>query len=302
MDARRWARALVAVAAAGLLSAFAAPAAADDGAANAAVPAVAGTYQGLAFEGRAYDLFVPDTPPRAFVLALHNYQHTPQTLEATSGIFALAARHAWVVAVPAGIGRSWNAGFCCGSAAAQGFDDEHRLAELEEHVTGALGISDLPRFALGLSNGGMMAARMSCDGIGRFTGVVLVSANLQVDDCPAFTSQVLVVRGGRDRSVPIAGARYSAYLATHLHSDGYLLGTWRRLVGGCRNTATASRAVLQDVLRCRGGAYLRYVEDRRGGHVWFAHRRHDAVDTNTLLRTFIDEHAPAPTGQPSAAA
>ena len=288
MKVTRWA---AAAALGATLSAPATALAADDTSA-ASVPAAAGVHPGLAYEGRSYDLFVPDAAPRAFVLALHNYQHTPQTLEDVSGIFALAAAHDWVVVVPAGIQRSWNAGVCCGFATAHDLADEQRLTELDDHVADALHIPALPRFAVGLSNGGMMAARMSCDGVGGFTAVVLVSANLELDGCSAFSSQVLVVRGGHDRSVPIEGARYNAHLATHLHSDGYLLGTWRGLMGGCRQTTTSTRTVVQILLHCGNGSYLRYVEDRTGGHVWFAHRRHDAVDTNSLLRTFIDEHAP----------
>ena len=80
---------------------------------------------------------------------------------------------------PTGYKQSWNAGGCCGYAAAAGIDDVAFLQALVARVDPG---HAHPVYMVGYSNGGRLAYRMACDYPGLFDGTAIVKA-MPMPDC-----------------------------------------------------------------------------------------------------------------------
>ena len=176
------------------------------------VPAVAGatmvwthdSYQG---RPRGYLLHVPVglSVPAPLVLVLHGLRQDPQRIRDFSDTDRIADRNGFVVAYPGGAAGSWNAGFCCGDAAAQGVDD---LAFLDHVIAGirARTLVDPARIYLeGYSNGGMMALRYACERPTVVAAVAVVAGSVTAGCSPAAPVAALDLHGGRDTVVPVRG-------------------------------------------------------------------------------------------------
>ena len=74
---------------------------------------------------------------------------------------------------PVGIGLSWNAGGCCGKAAADKVDDVAFLKALVAQVDPG---HQHPIYLVGYSNGGRLAYRMACSAAGVYDGTAVVKA------------------------------------------------------------------------------------------------------------------------------
>src|SRR5215471_2364221 len=68
--------------------------------------------------------------PSGLVVGLHGYTGTASDFEGYSGLDAEAGHLRLINVFPQGIGRSWNAGVCCGEAAHAGIDDVGFIAAL----------------------------------------------------------------------------------------------------------------------------------------------------------------------------
>lgn len=166
---------------------------------------------------RTYDLFVPanyDQPGAVHGLALvfHGMGSTNESLE--KYVVPAASAHGIVVAFPQGIGNSWNAGGCCGSARGANVDDlgfAHQLASL-------LTARFHPRtvIAAGYSNGAMLSWYLACQPHSFVAGVVDASGTEAIDE-PACNPHrrilVSAVHGRHDPVVPYQGGGNPAWEA-----------------------------------------------------------------------------------------
>jgi polyhydroxybutyrate depolymerase len=120
------------------------------------------------------------------VLAFHGGGGNAESLERYSGLDRVADREGFVVLYPEGTGRmedkllTFNAGTCCGYAAANRIDDvgfaRGAIADL-----GARMAIDLHRvYATGHSNGGMMSYRMALEAPDLVAAVVPVSGAISM--------------------------------------------------------------------------------------------------------------------------
>jgi len=108
------------------------------------------------------------------VIVLHGRDMTPARMQEDNVLPPGA--HA-IVVYPAGYGRSWNAGACCGPAHADRIDDVTFLAGLVRDVLAREpGASADAVFLVGYSNGGRMALRMACVDPGMFAAVAAIEA------------------------------------------------------------------------------------------------------------------------------
>lgn len=109
-----------------------------------------------------------------------------------------------LVAHPDGVGRSWNAGACCGKAHEQGVDDVARLDALVARMVAEEGADPDRVYAVGFSNGAMMAYAWACGS--RTPAGIGVVGGARVAPCPdPGPVAVVAVHGDADRSVPIGG-------------------------------------------------------------------------------------------------
>ncbi|HEY1652473.1 MAG TPA: hypothetical protein VGG09_11380 [Acidimicrobiales bacterium] len=150
----------------------------------------------------------PDAP---LLLALHGATGTGMDMAALSGLHTRAAAAGCAVIFPDGIGRVWNAGpGPPRSPRRQGVDDVAFLAALVDHAR-RTGLSDGHRvFAVGVSNGGMLAEYVARHGLLDLEGVVLVAASATAASrracvTPRRPVRFLAFHGTADPLVPYAG-------------------------------------------------------------------------------------------------
>jgi polyhydroxybutyrate depolymerase len=202
-------------------------------------------------------------PGAPLVVVLHGADGTAADVQATLGWDGLADREGLVVAYPAGLDRTWNAGRCCGPARDRGVDDVAFLDSLVASLRSSDGVG--PVYAVGFSNGAMMSYAWACARPGALAGIGPVAGALTVD-CPAPAPlTVVAVHGNRDDRVPIEGGRGpSGVLFPSL--DASL--TPFRTAAGCPAAApTVEGPARVDARACAGHAVVSDVVDGLT-HVW----------------------------------
>ncbi|MCU1673914.1 MAG: putative lipoprotein [Frankiales bacterium] len=130
----------------------------------------------------------------------------------STGFNRLSDRDGRLVAYAEGIRGSFNAGLCCGDAAATEVDDMAFLSAVVSNLKmrGAGRIA-----AVGFSNGGMMAFRLACERPELVDAVGSMSGTLEIPRCRG-PVRALVLNGELDRVVPPGGLRYSSRLKCFL--------------------------------------------------------------------------------------
>lgn len=133
---------------------------------------------------RSYDLFVPaGYDPAALaplVVNFHGLFGTPSQQASFSQFDATAQAHGMLVAYPAGIGASFNAGACCGQASSDGVDDVGFARALVEDVSIKMCVDPQRVYATGMSNGGHMAHRLACEAADLFAAAASVTGVLSL--------------------------------------------------------------------------------------------------------------------------
>ena len=158
---------------------------------------------------RSYRLWRPvsvETGKRApLVVVLHGGFGSAGQAEQSYGWDELADRHGFLVAYPDGVGRSWNAGWCCGAARTQEVDDVAFVRELVAEVSATDGVDPRRVFAAGVSNGGMLAYRVACESPGLLAAIGVVAGTMVCDCLQPGPVSLLHIHGLEDRSVPFWG-------------------------------------------------------------------------------------------------
>jgi polyhydroxybutyrate depolymerase len=135
------------------------------------------------------------------VVVLHGLGGTGA--DAAAG-FGFADVDGVLLAAPDGVDGSWNAGACCGPAHERGIDDVARLDALVADLVAHHGADPRRVYAVGFSNGGMMAYAWAC-GSRTLAGIGVVGG-ARVTPCPdPGPVAVVAVHGDADRSVPLGG-------------------------------------------------------------------------------------------------
>ncbi|MDO6963804.1 alpha/beta hydrolase family esterase [Rhizobium alvei] len=121
------------------------------------------------------------------------------------------------------------------------------------------GVADRRRIYLaGISNGGMMAYRITCEAPGLFAGYATTLASMPeaFADCPIKPVPLLAINASKDQVVPFQGG-----VVAHLPNQGQVLGARATLerfakANGCRSVETTS---LPDHSKTDGVSVLRHV-------------------------------------------
>lgn len=121
---------------------------------------------------RTYRVHVPaghrQEEPIPLVVVLHGAFSTATEMEKHTGFSALADREGFAVVYPEGIGilgflQHWNAGHCCGKAAADEIDDVGFVADVIEDAKTYLNIDSSRIYMAGFSNGAMLTHRFAAE-------------------------------------------------------------------------------------------------------------------------------------------
>lgn len=238
---------------------------------------------------RAYIVHVPPGyRPGArlpVVLALHggggNMDHMAR--DDVYGLRAKADQAGFIIVFANGVSRfrsgllaTWNAGRCCGAARDNKADDVGFLRAVVDRVGGDFSIDRRRVFAIGMSNGGMMAYRLACDAADVFAGIMSVAGTDSTTTCaPSRPVPVLHIHARDDDHVLFAGGAGKTFRDPSQVTDftpvPEAIGRWIRL----DRAAPAGQKVLSNAgVTCEfhpalpGGAPVELCVTATGGHSW----------------------------------
>ncbi|HEY2667883.1 MAG TPA: PHB depolymerase family esterase [Actinomycetota bacterium] len=222
---------------------------------------------------RSYRLYRPGSveagTPAPLVVVLHGGYGSAGQAEQAYGWDELADRHGFLVAYPDGVGRSWNAGWCCGPAHLQDVDDVGFVGALVADIAAGGSVDPRRVFAAGVSNGAMLAYRIACESPGLLTAIGAVAGTM-VCECPEPRPvSVLHIHGLEDRNVPFwGGVGPKAADRRQRPSVPSVIQFWRT-GGGCGRPAVDDDGqVRRELAAGPGGIEVALVTLAGVGHVW----------------------------------
>src|SRR5579862_9508512 len=116
---------------------------------------------------RTYHLYRPSSLTQGerapLVVMLHGGYGSGAQAEKDYGWDREAEAHRFIVAYPDGIGRSWNAGMCCGPARSRAVDDVGFVTAMVHDIERTQNADPARVYVAGMSNGAMMAYRLACE-------------------------------------------------------------------------------------------------------------------------------------------
>ena len=137
------------------------------------------------------------------MIALHGRSWTAAGFRDLSQINLLSNANNFIVAYPDGLNNSWNAGNCCSLI---GADDVTLISGMIDSISSKYNIDKTRVWALGWSNGGMMAYRLACELSEKVTAIAIGGAVFAADSCkPAKPVSVFAIHGTDDQTLPIEG-------------------------------------------------------------------------------------------------
>ncbi|MDB6071769.1 MAG: family carbohydrate esterase [Verrucomicrobiales bacterium] len=264
---------------------------------------------------RKYLLRIPAgmdfSKPAPLVLALHGAGMNGAMMIGFSGLTAQADLSKIILLYPNGTGLAdtlltWNSGGI--GPVREKPDDVLFLRTLLDEVSGILKVDQDRIFAVGLSNGGMMAYRLAAEMSDRIAAIAAVGGTLAVaDPHPGRPVPVIHFHGTADRIVPYAGPAKGNFLRTSFFSVPETIRVWVGL-NGCR-TGPAVREItdrFQDGTSVRvstwsgapSGAEVVLVDVVGGGHTWpgrppptsFLGISTKEISANEMIQEFFAKH------------
>lgn len=216
---------------------------------------------------RRYDLFVPTTyDPAAnapLVLNFHGLFGSPSQQADFSQFDPAAQDRGMLVAYPEGIGSSFNAGVCCGTASVTGVDDVAFARALVQQVSAAMCVDPQRVYATGMSNGGHMAHRLACEAADLFAATASVTG-------------VLSLAGPCTPSRPISMVQYHGTADTIVGYNGFpqvpaMMQAWAER-NGCSPVSELSfdhgDTQCETWPGCDAGVEVTLCTIAGGGHCW----------------------------------
>jgi polyhydroxybutyrate depolymerase len=222
---------------------------------------------------RSFRLYRPASvasgKPAPLVVVLHGGFGSAGQAEQSYGWDDLADRHGFLVAYPDGVGRSWNAGWCCGAAHTHEVDDVGFVEGLVAELSAGDGVDPRRVFAAGVSNGGMLAYRIACESPGLLAAIGVVAATMVCDCLQPGPVSLLHIHGLEDRSVPFRGGVALEAGRRRLPPSVPSVVQFWRVGGGCGPpTVTEAGQVRRESAVGPGGIEVCLISLAGVGHVW----------------------------------
>ena len=151
--------------------------------------------------GEGVQVNVPPHHSHIGVVVLHSLSHGVAELIA-QGWNQESDRHGFVAIYPTR-GTDWNAGLCCGAAAADNRDDVTWLTELIAAEKSKYGLSQI--YLAGNSNGGMMVERLVAEDPGLTNRFAIWAAAPEMPKAGHWSGDGFLFRGSRDTTIPPGG-------------------------------------------------------------------------------------------------
>jgi polyhydroxybutyrate depolymerase len=247
---------------------------------------------------RDFIVHVPATwsaAPTPLVLNFHGLQMDSALQRWVSLMDDESDADGYVVAYPNGIGKSWNAGFCCGTAQQQNLDDVGFAVEIVNKLSPIFCIDPNRVYSTGISNGGHMSYTLACERADVFAAVAPVAGVITTNEAcaPSRPVSVLHFHGTSDAIVS-----YSAGIA----GVGAVQTTQNfAALDGCSPTSsvtlTQGSVSCQTWSGCTSGNDVELCTVNGGGHTWpggnptfLGTTTHD-VNATQMMSQFFAAHA-----------
>ena len=194
-----------------------------------------------------------------------------------------------VLVFPSDIGETWDAGHCCGTAAASGVDDIGFVQAVTARVLATVATADPSRVYLaGYSNGGKLALDLSCRDPARWRAVAVYGAT-DTAPCahrPALSLQVSASSGDPELTIGPTGAPHMI--------DGFVEPTVAeevasaRAAAACAGTGSAatSGALTTTTWSCPDGRRVALALYQGGSHSWPERSGATPGETEAMWRWF----------------
>ena len=238
-------------------------------------------------EQRGYLVHVPPrydaATPMPVVLAFHGGGANADNMVVFSGLNEKADQAGFIVVYPAGSGRlqrmlTFNAGNCCGHAAASNIDDVAFTRAILDDLAKVANVDPRRVFATGMSNGAMMSYRLASELSDRIAAIAPVSGPMGTKECrPDRPVPVMHFHGDGDEFAPFKGGKGRGPSGTDFYSVQHSIDAWVA-ANGCDKTPTTTRLVdRQDdgttvrLVRYgsgKEGSEVVLVVIEGGGHTW----------------------------------
>ena len=174
------------------------------------VSATDSTLHSISVNGSAKRSYILHVPPSystgnamPLMIALHGHSWTAARFRDTTKLDQIADLNNFIVAYPDGEFNSWNAGNCCNVS---GTNDVDFLSGLVDSITSKYSIDKSRVWALGHSNGGMMAYRTACEISEKITAIAVGGGIFAAFSCsPKKALSVILMHGSADETLPITG-------------------------------------------------------------------------------------------------
>jgi polyhydroxybutyrate depolymerase len=168
---------------------------------------------------------------------------------------------------------TWNAGNCCGAARDRQIDDVGFLRAVIAQVAAQAPVDRSRVFAIGMSNGGMMAYRLACEASDLLRGIMAVAGTDNTQTCsPARPVPVLHIHARNDDRVLFTGGAGAASrdpeLVTDFTSVPATVAKWVRLNGAETVPTPALKAPGATCERYAGRAPVQLCVTETGAHSW----------------------------------
>lgn len=226
--------------------------------------------------------YVKDTPTPV-VLAFHGGGANARNMVAFSGLNQKADQSGFIVVYPDGSGRlermlTFNAGNCCGQAAARNVDDVAFVRHILDDLEGIANVDRNRVFATGMSNGAMMAYRLASEMSDRIAAIAPVSGPMGTKDCrPGRAVSVMHFHGEADEFAPFSGGKGRGPSGTEFYSVDHSISAWVN-ANGCNKSPRVIQlpdrekdgTTVKQVRYESGkeGAEVVLVIIKGGGHTW----------------------------------
>jgi polyhydroxybutyrate depolymerase len=158
------------------------------------------------------------------VLNFHGFTSDPLQEALLSQMNGAADARGVIVAYPAGLDASWNAGLCCGDSAwVSQVDDVQFVRDTLDAISSAYCIDPKRVFATGMSNGGFLSHRLGCELSDRIAAIAPVAGVMGVASCnPGRHVPVMHFHGTLDPLVPYYGGGSQGFPSVAESTAGWI--------------------------------------------------------------------------------
>jgi polyhydroxybutyrate depolymerase len=219
---------------------------------------------------RSYILHIPPGVDSArgapLVFVFHGAGGEPAEIQYVTGFSDISDKSGFFIVYAHGLGRTWNAGICCGYAVENNLDEKAYIEQILKDVGTIINVDPNRIYATGFSNGGGMVYRLACEMADTFAAVAAVGGTQMVDTCqPSEPVSLMHIHGLEDTIAPYAGGGEFDFRPVEETID-----TWIQLNGcsGSPQVETDENVTHTRYSSCDAGTAVELHTVTAGGHSW----------------------------------